>query len=85
MHTIIHPSQWKVRASALGLSIGELAKAAGISHTLLYRKLKDGEISNFTQSTMEAVSGVILKREIETLAHLENLHPQSEHGHGEAE
>ena len=41
MHTIIHPSQWKDRAEALGLTLNELARQAGVSHPLLYRKLKE--------------------------------------------
>lgn len=85
MHTIIHPSQWKTRCEAIGLSIPALAEAAGISHTLLYRQLKEVAKSNFSQATLEAVSAAILKREQDIQAHLCRLHPQSEHGHGEAE
>lgn len=70
MHTIVPVSQWKPRAAALGLSLNELAQAAGVSHTVLYRKLKDADEANFTRATMEAVSRVILEREAKLRDHL---------------
>jgi hypothetical protein len=73
MHTIIHPSQWKARIEAVGLTVPQLAAAAHVSHTLLYRGLKHADAANFSQATLEAVSAAILGREAKLRLHLHQV------------
>lgn len=79
MHTgspqsqLIPPGQWKQRLEALGLTLLQAAKEAGVHHTGLYRQLKAGGEGNFTRATMEAMSRVITAHEARLRQHLDQV------------
>jgi predicted transcriptional regulator len=82
MQQIIPLTQLISRAKSLGLSQNVLARRSNMAVSTVCRLFLRGTCNS---GTLEKLSAVVLAEEAKMMAHLENLHPQSEHGHGEAE
>jgi hypothetical protein len=66
-------SQIKSRADAIGVSLKELAREAGLDPTNIYRGAKNG--SDFRQSTPRRLLQVLEPREKKVLVALARLYP----------
>jgi predicted transcriptional regulator len=83
MQQIIPSCQIRDRLAKLSLSANEFGRRCGVHHTTLLRVMS-GEISP-NLATMQKITEALLASELALLAHLQALHPEPEHGHGEAE
>jgi predicted transcriptional regulator len=74
MQQMVDVRQLKDRTEALGLSIKELAREAGLNPSTPYRVLKTG---NANHRTLVKLSEALERRERQQLAHLTALYPDA--------
>ena len=82
MQQIIPIMQIISRATLIGWSLDDLAKAANVAVSTVYRAIDRGGCRS---QTLEALGDALMLRERELQTHLQKLHPETQHGHGEAE
>jgi hypothetical protein len=82
MQHILPISQIMARSAAIRLPRRVLELESNIRRSTIIRALKKGGCRS---QTLQALGEVVVRHEQEMLAHLERLHPQPEHGDGEAE
>jgi len=70
----------RARAKQLRMPIEELCNQAGLSSSTL-RRNRDG----MRRTTLRKLWTALTAAEIAQLGHLQRLHPEPEHGNGEAE
>lgn len=80
MHEIDDITAIRARAKGLRLPIEDLCSRAGLSSSTL-RRNRDGMRRTTLRKLWDALTG----EELAMLVRLQKLHPEPEHGHGEAE
>lgn len=82
MHQLMPIDQILSRASAIGLAHSDLARQAGLAYSTLQRARDKGRCRT---ETLRLLGEALIARELQVRERLNHLHPEPEHGHGEAE